>query len=287
MKLVLGWLALGWLGIATSSAAVVARWDFGTEEPTRLTPHGGVHRDVPGPRPPEFPDFDVSNTAVQLDGNGARFTFDDPGSGSDFDFTNGDAITLEAWVKLDDLRPGENLYVIGKGRTGAPGFTADNQNWALRVREQRGKACVSFLFATVPTNGTPKSDQHWHRWTTTDGFAAKSGWHHIALTYRFGEPATVRGWLDGQSLPGAWDIGGPTTAPPVVDNDAVWIGSSSGGAPANSFRGALDAVAVHRGALSDEVLKHRFRRIGGPVVTRPASETLPDLGPLQIGRAHV
>ena len=75
---------------------------------------------------------------------------------SDFDFTNGDAITLEAWVKLDDLRPGENLYIIGKGRTRAEVFAADNQNWALRVREQRGKACVSFLFATVPVSGVAK-----------------------------------------------------------------------------------------------------------------------------------
>ena len=287
MKLFLTGLTAILASGAITSAAVVARWDFGAEEPTRLTPHGGVHRDVPGPRPPEFPDFDAGNTAVQLDGNGARFTFDDPGTGSGFDFTNGDAITLEAWVKLDDLRPGENLYVIGKGRTGAPGFAADNQNWALRVREQRGQACVSFLFATAPVSGAPKSDRHWHRWTTADGFAAKSGWHHIALTYRFGEPASVRGWLDGQSISGAWDIGGPTTAPPVVDNDAVWIGSSSGGAPANSFRGSLDAVAVHRGVLPDAELKQRFRRAGGPVVARPAGENLPDLGPLPAGQVRV
>ena len=287
VKLFLTWLAAILASGAVASAAVVARWDFGAEEPTRLTPHGGVHRDVPGPRPPEFPDFDAGNTAVQLDGNGARFTFDDPGTGSGFDFTNGDAITLEAWVKLDDLRPGENLYIIGKGRTGAPGFAADNQNWALRVREQRGKACVSFLFATVPASGAPKSDRHWHRWTTTDGFAAKSGWHHIAVTYRCGEPASVRGWVDGQSLPGAWDIGGPTTAPPVTDNDAVWIGSSSGGAPANSFRGTLDAVAVHRGALPDDVLKQRFRRTGEGIVVKPAKESLPDLGTLQPGQVRV
>lgn len=287
MNLALASLMALLLSGALASAAVVARWDFGAEEPTRLTPHGGVHRDVPGPRPPEFPDFDVNNTAVQLDGNGARFTFDDPGSGSGFDFANGDTITLEAWVKLDDLRPGENVYVIGKGRTGAPGFAADNQNWALRVREQRGKASVSFLFATAPASGVPKTDRHWHRWTTTDGFAAKSGWHHIAASYRFGEPASVRGWIDGKPLPGAWDMGGATSEAPVVDNDAVWIGSSNGGAPANSFRGTLDAVAVHRGALPDEVLKQRFRRTGAAVVVKPAKEVLPDLGALPAGQVRV
>lgn len=69
---------------------------------------------------------------------------------SPFDFTNGDAITVEAWVQVGSLKGGENVYVIGKGRTGLSGFAADNQNWALRVRETKGKGGISFLFATVP-----------------------------------------------------------------------------------------------------------------------------------------
>ena len=126
----------------------------GAEEATPLVAHGGVQRDVPGPRPPEFPDFDTGNTAVKLDG---------------------DAITIEAWVKVDGLRAGENAYIVGKGRTGTPEFTDDNQNWALRVREAKGQACVSFLFATRRTD-TAKADAHWHRWTTSAGFAPGSGW---------------------------------------------------------------------------------------------------------------
>src|SRR3954452_13829955 len=48
--------------LATTSAPARAagpavRWDFGQEETTLLVAHGTVHRDVPGPRPPEFPDF--------------------------------------------------------------------------------------------------------------------------------------------------------------------------------------------------------------------------------------
>ncbi|MEO7319534.1 MAG: LamG-like jellyroll fold domain-containing protein, partial [Chthoniobacteraceae bacterium] len=272
---------------ALPAAAQVARWDFGVEEASRLTPHGGVHRDVPGPRPPEFPDFDAKNTAVQFDGDGAHFSFEDEGPGSGFDFTNGDAITLEAWVKLDDVRTGENLYVIGKGRTGAEGFAADNQNWALRVREQHSKACVSFLFATMPASGVAKTDAHWHRWTTTDGFAVKSGWHHIAVSYRFGEPDSVRGWLDGKVFAGAWDMGGATTEAPVVDDDAIWIGSAKGGAAANSFRGTLDAVSVHRGILGDDVLLKRFRRTGDAVVAKAAKEVMPAAGPLPHGKVLV
>lgn len=276
-------------GLLTQAAwseeqSLVARWEFGAEETTPLRSHGGVHRDVPGPRPPIYPDFEVSNTAVKLDGRGAHLSYDDPGDQSPFDFGNGDSITLEAWVQVNEIRAGENVYVVSKGRTGAAGFAADNQNWALRVREQRGKACVSFLFATKRDNGTPKSDAHWHRWTTTDGFTAGKGWHHIAVTYRFGDAGSVRGWIDGKPQPGRWDMGGPTDKPPVIDNDAIWIGSSSRGAPANSFRGSLDSIAIHRAILDDAVLQKRFRRVGEEPKPQPLAEAMPKFGELPQGR---
>lgn len=269
-----------WLLVdAAQAAPPVAKWEFSSEETSKLTPHGGVHRDVPGPRPPEFPDFEPGNTAVKLDGSGAHFSFADSGPKSPFDFTTGDAITIEAWVKCDDLRAGENRYIIGKGRTRSAGFAADNQNWALRLREVKGKACASFLFAT-PIAAGAKTDAHWHRWTTREGFLPNSGWHHLAVAYRFGEPETVRGWIDGVPLPGDWDMGGATREPPVVDDDEIWIGSSNGGQASNSFRGYLDAIAVHRELLTDEVMKTRYVRTGAVGATKkalPAPETMPKL----------
>ncbi|HEU5115311.1 MAG TPA: LamG domain-containing protein, partial [Isosphaeraceae bacterium] len=259
------------------------RWDFGSEETTPLRPHGSVHRDVPGPRPPEYPDFEPGNTAIQLDGRGAYFSFEDDGVASPFDFSNGDAISLEAWVRVDDLGGGENCYVIGKGRTGAKGFAVDNQNWALRVREQGGKACVSFLFATPrTTNGA-----QWHRWTSTEGFTPGRTWHHIAVSYRFGTPDSVRGWIDGRSRLGVWDMGGATVEPPVVDDDAIWIGSSQDGHASNSFRGSLDAIVVHRRLLDDSEMKGRYRREGAEIAEGPAPEVMPDLGELPVGRVRV
>ena len=262
--------------------APVARWDFGVEETTRLQPHGSLHRDVPGPRPPEFPDFEPGNTAVKLDGRGAYLSFEDEGAASPFDFTNGEAIALEAWVRVDEMGSGENCYVIGKGRTGAKGFSSDNQNWALRVREQGGKACVSFLFATEDRS----AGGHWHRWTTTEGFRPGKHWHHIAVSYEFGKPETVRGWIDGRARVGRWDMGGATSEAPVVDDDAVWIGSSQGGQAGNSFRGSLDAIVIHRRLLKDAEVKTRYRREGGEIVEGPAPEVMPDLGELTAERVR-
>ncbi len=218
------------MGANLSAAAPVARWDFSEESNSRAVAVGEVQRDVPGPRPPMFPDFERNNTAIRVSG-GAHLALADPGEGSIFDFTNGDPITLEAWVQADALKAGDNFYVIGKGRTGVAGFAADNQNWALRVRAVGGQWAVNFLFATprLATVGSGKSDAHWHRWTSKRTFAPGSGWHHIAVTYRFGEPTSIRGWIDGATTAGEWDMGGATTAAPVVDDDAIWIGSSMKG----------------------------------------------------------
>ena len=271
------------LGASLAAASPVARWDFGEESTTRSEYSGAVQRDVPGPRPPVYPDFERNNTAIQLGGDGARVTLADPGEGSAFDFTHGDPITLEAWVNVEGHRNGQYLYVIGKGRTGA-GPAGDNQNWALRVHAKDGHWAVNFLFATPRTAGATGRDAHWHRWSSNRGFAPNTGWHHIAVTYRFGEPASIRGWIDGAPSDGKWDMGGPTAQAPVVDDDAIWIGSSMKGAASASFRGGLDAIAVHREIVPDAELKTRFRRTGGPVAAKPAPAVMPDLGTLPAGR---
>ncbi|HUR57294.1 MAG TPA: DUF1553 domain-containing protein [Opitutaceae bacterium] len=265
------------------AAGPVARWDFGEEDVSRVVTVGEIERDVPGPRPPDYPGFEANNTALRFNGSGAHLALADTGPGSAFDFTNGDAITLEAWVDVEGLRANENLYIVGKGRTGAPGFAADNQNWALRLRAVDGQFRVSFLFATPKESGAA-TDAHWHRWTTKSGFGPKSGWHHVAVTYEFGDPNSARGWIDGVAVPGTWDMGGGTALPPVVDDDAVWIGSSMRGNPGSSFRGGLDAVAIHREVVPDTELRARYRRVGGPVAVKAAPATMPDLGALPAGR---
>jgi hypothetical protein len=321
-------VALGGGAARAADAEPVARWGFDAEETSRLVSHGGVHRDEPGPRPPEFPDADPGNLAVKLDGAGSHFAFADPGANSPLDFPNGDPITLEAWVNLADLKRDENAYVVGKGRTGTPGFARDNQNWALRIREVGGQARVSFLFATAPAaaggakaKGAAAADAaakdavakgaHWHRWTTAAGFPAVGQWHHVAVAYRFGDPDSVRGWVDGRPTGGTWDMGGPTREPPVVDDDAVWIGSSQGGAAGSSFRGLLDDVAIYRAMLTDDAMRARYRRdpaaAGSPASPSPAPageksraakatpaapanggpDVLPAVGPVPAGRALV
>lgn len=254
-----------------NNSAGIVRWEFGDEETTPLTVRGNVQRDQAGPRPPEFPDMAANNTAVKVD-SGAYLAVSDTGPDSDFDFTNGDAITLEAWVNPTSVRDGQPQYIIGKGRTGSPKVARDNQNWALRIMGKKGEARVNFLFASKLSS----SDKHWHRWTSKQGFPVSTGWHHIAVTYEFGKPESVRGWVNGKLTDGTWDMGGPTKELPVVDDDEIRIG--------NRFAGMLDAVAIHRTALDDETLAARFNRVGKERVVKLAPEVMPDLGDIPNGR---
>lgn len=268
----------------TGTAAPVAKWDFSAEEPAPLTAKGDLVRDQPGPRPPDFPELDPDNTAVQFKGNGARFEIQDPGPQSRFDFTNGETITLEAWIRVESLRTGQPAYLIGKGRTLSPRFGKDNQNWALRVvGAPGGQAQLSFLFTSTAGAGV----FHWHRWTSAAAFSIAAGWHHVALTYEFGKPASIRGWIDGVPTEGRWDADGPTSDPPVVDDDDVWIGSSMNGSAGNSFTGLIDMVAVHRQRLADREIAGRFRSRNGPQGLAPAKPAMPAVGAIEPGAVLV
>src|SRR5687768_8888966 len=94
--------------VTLASAAPVARWDFGEEDVSRAVVVGTVQRDVPGPRPPEYPGFERNNTAVRFDGSGGHYALADTGARSQFDFTNGDAIPLEAWVPTQRIGADQN-----------------------------------------------------------------------------------------------------------------------------------------------------------------------------------
>jgi cytochrome c553 len=262
----------------------VERFDFGTEEFGPLVPRGDVVRDQVGPRPPEFPNLEADNTAVQLKGNGARFEIKDLGPQSRYDFTNGDAITLEAWIKVESLRTGQPAYIIGKGRTLSPKFGKDNQNWSLRVvGASGGQAQLSFLF----TSSKDARVFNWHRWTSDAAFHLAAGWHHVAVVYEFGKPETIQGWIDGQATAGKWDVAGPTSDPPVVDDDDVWIGTSMNGSAGNSFIGLIDMVAIHRQRVPDRELATRFQRKGGPLVVAPEKAVMPELGAITGGKVLV
>ncbi|MGI9496473.1 MAG: DUF1553 domain-containing protein, partial [Mariniblastus sp.] len=238
--------------------APVAIWDF--QDSLSSDSSGGMKGEVKGsatsatgPAAPVYPSFSHSNRALSLRAP-SWIKLTDDFEDDRFDFTNGDAITLEAWVK--PTGGGENMYVIGKGRTAVDGAKSKNQNWALRLRKINGQPCLNFLFHSQGDGDTPGD---WHRWTSTTGFSFGPRWHHVAVVYKFGDPKSIVGYIDGKVVKGRWDMGGETTSPPVTDDDDVWIGSAMNGNPGNSLEGLIDEIAVHRRIVSSKEIESRFQ----------------------------
>ncbi len=236
-------------------AQPVAYWPFDGEEGTLIT-EKGIVRIVPGPRPPGFPAFAADNTAAFF-GERGMLRIQDRGEDSPFDFDNGDEISIEAWVNPDDqVHEGGIVYIVGKGRTDNLAFLKDNQNFSLRLWKVDGKMKTSFLFRSA-ADGEWQGD--YHRWTTLRGFDPGSGWHHVAATYRYGSPDSIRTYQDGELMPGEWDMGGASDRRPVMDDDEVWLGAAKGGAEGNKFTGMVDEVAIYRTILTAEQIQQRVR----------------------------
>ena len=231
----------------------IVHWSFepnGTPDQELGEEWVGKASDASGATSPRFPGFGDENHAIELDGK-TYLRIMDPGEGSNFDFEKGDSITIEAWVSPKKLAGGYS-YIIGKGRTYLPGMVKENHNWSLRLKNQSGGAAISFLFRS-----RGKTSEY-HRWESTETFGVGNGWHHVAITYTFGEKKSIRGFIDGRQVKGKWDLGGDTDKAPVVDDDEVWIGSAMGGNKGSSFVGGLDEIAIYRKKLSPDRIKRRY-----------------------------
>ena len=116
---------------------------------------------------PRYPLFPETNCVLTLEAP-AYLRLADSDARS-FDLDNGDAVTFEAWVQLDEVR--ENVAIVSKGRTASGGYKSTNQNWAFRLRKNKGLACPNFLFRSRDED-SQKGD--WHRWTANRGLSAEA-----------------------------------------------------------------------------------------------------------------
>ncbi len=240
-----------------------AAWHF--EEAADLSGAIGKVEFVSGPTKRDSHTLPEKNQGILFHGDGGRIEVADR---PELRFDQGDTITIETWARIDKIDSGGNVYLIGKGRSTSSGV---NQNWALRLVDSGGSSKLSFLFRSRP-GGDHKGD--YHRWTSSAGITADGKWHHLAVTYTFGEVKSIKGYVDGKPTTGKWDMGGETVQPPVVDEDVVIIGSSRGGAPSNSFHGAIDGIAIHRRALPAKRIAERYER----VIPEPMAPQLTKVG---------
>ncbi|WP_243838987.1 DUF1553 domain-containing protein [Prosthecobacter fusiformis] len=233
----------------------LVKWTFDAKEPGVLK--GKASIDATGPQKPIYPGFPKGNKAAVFTGKDSYIQVREADlPETNLRFVQGETISIEAWVNAEELGNGKYVYLVGKGRNKAKGFTAENQNWALRLKGEDGEARPCFLFRSRNKAGA----ENYHRWVSKEGFSPGSGWHHIAVTYTFGKPETMKAYVDGKKTPGGvWDIAGKSTEPPVSDADDVMIGTGYGGGSGNTLNGALDEIAIYREILPEALLAQRYQ----------------------------
>lgn len=256
-------LALG-LSVAAHAAedAVVLKWNFDGQKSEsgewtgKTKPAPDV--EIPGPRAPRYPDFDENNRAAYFPGQDGWLLVRDQekGGATDIRFRQGDAITIEAWVKVKSIGKGHAAYLVGKGRHGEHGqkLGEQNQNYAIRLQGTGGGAQLGFLF----TSEHPETKaRQWHRWWSKDEVPA-AGWHHIAVAYTFGKADSLQAYIDGRPVDGVWDMGGATDLPPVNDADDLVIGTGYTRSAGTSFNGWMDQLVIRRAVVSAEEMATRY-----------------------------
>lgn len=274
----------GWSKLVQEDSPIL-RWSFDGKEPTvpststkqtlpKTEVKGEVKTGQPGPGRSISPLLATGNRAIEITSKAGVIKVADPGEKSLLDFDKGDGITIEAWVKPDSFGGTRYMYIVGKGRTYNKGFSRENHNYSLRLQGQGPDAVLSFLFRSRSSGKGSSGD--WHRWTSKTGFTVDKKWHHVAITYQFGEKKSVVGYVDGQPVDGVWDLGGDTDKPPFMDDDELWIGSSMGMNPNSTFDGLLDEVAIYRKALSPVRFQMRV-----PYFPRPDAPPMPQSAPPQ------
>ena len=246
----------------------LVKWTFGADEPGTWTGKKAI--EPQGPQKPVHPTFPVGNKAASFSGKDTFITVKESDvPGVNLRFGLGDAITIEAWVNVEDIKEASYCYLIGKGRNKNKAFEAENQNWALRLRCENGTARPSFLFRTA--SGKVDGQKDYHRWVGDEGFGPSSGWHHVAVTFKFGDGESLRGYVDGREVKGVWDMGGKSDLAPVNDADDVVLGTGNGGGAGNSLNGWLDEVAVYREVLPEALFAQRYQFVPPPPPVDPAN----------------
>lgn len=133
----------------------------------------------------------------------------------------------------------------------------------------------NYDFRLVPAHGI---DSEWSSlsfyYTGVDGLEHRWGiyepistsiplgvWKHVAVTFTYGVPETIRIYINGVSKSGRWTWTGKGTALPTTPSDNVTIGAGFGGGKNFYFPGTIDEISIYNRALSVEEIKAHYEEV--------------------------
>ncbi len=220
-----------------------AAWKFDGQDEL-----GTWTRTIPGPQPPMHPLFQADNKAAEFASPADQLIVPHAKAPS---FKHGEALTFDFWIAPGKLSEKKSVFLLAKGDPDRGGREDDNLNYALTVERLNADAMrVGLCFAAEPekAGGAPTRHQWWSGSISLTGLA----WHHVVVTYTFGDPTSVMLYMNGrmQLFSGKWEKS--TERGPVQRDGDLRLG---GGSEKAFFQGQLDSLILHRGMLrTDDIL---------------------------------
>ncbi len=206
-----------------------------------------------GPRPPLHPLFNSDNAAAEF--RSAADQLRVPGDKAP-SFKHGEALTFDFWISPGGLKEKQPVFLLAKGDPDRAGQVDDNLNYGLTVeRLSPGAMRIGLCFAAEPEK--PGDIPTRHQWWSGSLALTGLSWHHIALTYTFGDPTSVMIYINGrmQLFSGKWEKS--TLRGPVQCDSDLRIGGGTGKQQA-FYAGRVDALTQHRGVLDGPTIEKLY-----------------------------
>ncbi|MFN7707828.1 MAG: LamG domain-containing protein [Sphingobacteriia bacterium] len=184
-----------------------------------------------------------SGSALKLDGLDDHVSIQ---PSADLLGNNGNSITLECWVKLHRLE--QWAILLSKGKNPLTGNNEPNYDFRLRNGKLffEYKSSINGVFNIFESAGVNSLNI--------------GQYYHCAMTYTFGNSATMRFYIDGSLVQGNWTFGSGSDQP-VANNFPLFLGTTicpPSGTPCGAFPGELDEIRIWNRALSQDEIRHKM-----------------------------
>ncbi len=167
------------------------------------------------------------NNAITVDGTGDYVQISESDSDGALDHSNGDTITVSAWIKPTALPPADNwdTYV---GKNGA------DDGWFLQLDETGN---IEWFIWNNPG---------WAAFVTTTQPITVGEWNQVTISQTLGTGSSLKIYVNGIEQP--FSQSGTANLYPDLNNYAVSIGGNSDGS--EEANGAIDDVRIYSSILT-------------------------------------
>jgi len=192
------------------------------------------------------PGMGVAGGAIELASASNSFV----NMGNNFNFGNGDAFSLQVWVKTS---PGNStpLFPVGRHDTGV------NRGYLIGINANAGygRANRAYFYTSDPAGSEANSTS-----AVNDG-----QWHQIVGTFQPGAAARI--YVDGAPVETSVNAGN------LVQNNAPFMvgGLLQNGVLRGFYTGLVDDVQVYCGVLTDAQIQFLFDNPGAEIPRCPAN----------------